>query len=117
MPFGRWQTNWYCGKASRWYHDASMVVRVRFGQQTAVSDRRARKRGVAQALALLLKPAVLMASVLGCWRIGADLKWTSGFAISSGPFCYWQTWLGIALFLQVTSSMLGRYANRQTAAS
>lgn len=75
------------------------------------------KQRIGQMTALLLKPAVLVASVLGFWRIGADLKWMGDFAISWGLFYFWETWLRIAAVLHVTSGKLGRYANRLMVAS
>jgi len=68
-------------------------------------------RRVALAAASLLTAAALMAGVLGLWRIGADLKWTSNFAISSGLFSHWQVWLGAAFLLEVCAHFLNRYGN------
>lgn len=86
-----------------------MRVRIRLGKRLPVSTKRAKNRRVAQAIAALLKPAALMAGVLGLWRIASDFNWTGGFAISSGLFSHWQVWLGGAAVLQLCSYALNRY--------
>ncbi len=68
-------------------------------------------------VAALLNPAALMAFVLAFWRIAADLKWTSNFAISSGLFSHWQVWMGGAALLQFCSYALNRYGKSDQAAS
>jgi hypothetical protein len=73
-------------------------------------------RRLALAAAALMTPAALMAGVLGVWRIGADLKWTSGFAIASGLFSHWQVWLGVAFVLQLCAHILNRYGRGGNAA-
>lgn len=86
-----------------------MRVRIRLGTRVPVSNKRAKNRRRAQAVAVLLKPAVLIAAVLGCWRIASDFNWAGGFAFSSGLFSHWQVWLGGAAVLQLCSSALNRY--------
>ena len=86
-----------------------MLVRIRLGKHTPVGSKRATNRRVAQAIAALLKPAALVACVLGCWRIASDFNWTGGFAIPSGLFSHWQVWLGGAAVLQLCSHALNRY--------
>jgi len=86
-----------------------MRVRIRLGQRIPVSSKRAKNRRVAQAIAVLLKPAVLIAALLGCWKFASDFNWTGGFAIPSGLFSHWQVWLGGAAVLQLCSSVLNRY--------
>lgn len=86
-----------------------MLVRIRFGKGLPVSSKRAKNRRLAQGVAVLLKPAALAASVLGCWRIAADFNWTGGFAIATGVFSHWQVWLGGAAVLQLCSYALNRY--------
>jgi len=94
-----------------------MLVRIRFGKRSPVGSKRAKNRRFAQALAVLLKPAALGASVLGCWRIASDFNWTGGFAISSGLFSHWQVWLGGAAALQLCSHALNRYGKGDRTAS
>jgi len=96
-----------------------MVIRIRFAKP-AVRRPEAGKPGAAYAqhnrrmalaIASLMTPAALMAGVLGLWRIGADLKWTSGFAIPSGLFSHWQVWLAVAFVLQLCAHILNRYGS------
>jgi hypothetical protein len=94
-----------------------MLVRIRFGKATSVGTKRAKNRRVAQAIAVLLRPAALAASVLGLWRLAADFNWAGGFAISSGLFSHWQIWLGGAAVLQLCSYALNRYGRGGRAAS
>jgi hypothetical protein len=94
-----------------------MLVRIRFGKRPPASSKRAKNRRIAQTVAVLLKPAALMAAVLGCWRIAADFNWAGGFAIASGPFSHWQVWLGGAALLQLCSYALNRYGRSDRAAS
>jgi hypothetical protein len=57
----------------------------------------------------LLKPAALMAAVLGFWRLGVDLDWTKEFVIERGLFSHWQVWFALAGLLLLASNRL-RYA-------
>ena len=59
----------------------------------------------------LLTPAAVMAGVLGVWRIGNDLDWTSGFFIPAGLFSHWQVWIAIAVALQMAAAHLKRAAS------
>ena len=87
-----------------------MVVRIRFEKGRAIRNRGPKpNRKLALALAALLTPAALIASVLAAWRIAADLNVASGFAIPSGIFSHWQVWLGAAVALQLCSRVLNRY--------
>lgn len=94
-----------------------MRVRIRLGKRPPVDRKRAKNRRVAQAIAVLLKPAALVACVLGCWRIASDMNWAGGFAISSGLFSHWQVWLGGAAVLQLCSRALNRYGRGDRTAS
>jgi len=86
-----------------------MVVRIRFAKGSRLGNKRSGNRKFALVTAALLSPVALMASVLGLWRIAADLKFTNSFAIPSGLFSHWQVWLGAAAALQLCSRMLNRY--------
>ena|ERR1041385_538902 len=92
-----------------------MKVRIRFGKSVKVRKNRLRNHRLALLAGALLMPAALAAWVLGFWRIAADLNWTSQFAIQSGPFSYWQVWLGLGALLQWCSRMLNRYGKREDA--
>jgi len=86
-----------------------MRVRIRFGRGARIAHKPHEKRHVAAAVGSLLTPAAVGASILGLWRIAADLKWTSEFAIPNGFFSHWQVWLAAAALLQLCSHLLGRY--------
>ena len=94
-----------------------MVVRIRLGKRPARDVRRAQNRRAALAVAALLTPSALMACVLGFWRIAADFKWTSSFAIASGVFSHWQVWVGGAALLQFCAYALNRYGRTDPTAS
>src|ERR1035438_9385272 len=89
-----------------------MLVRIRIGKGPTLSVRRRKKQKMAHALAALLTPVALMAFALGIWRIAAGLQWAGNFAISSGVFSYWETWIGLGVALQLGSRVLGRYGSR-----
>ena len=101
-----------------------MLIRIRFAKPSrprretgpAGAVYRRHNRRLALAAASLLTAAAVMAGVLGFWRIGAELKWTGGFAIDSGVFSHWQVWLGVAVFLQVCAHILNRYGRGGNAA-
>jgi hypothetical protein len=86
-----------------------MVIRIRFGKGPGIRKKRRSGRRAALAMAALLTPGAVMALVLACWRIAADLSWTSSFAISSGLFSHWQVWIAAAALLQLCSHLLNRY--------
>ena len=68
-------------------------------------------RRLATGVAVLLQPAVLAAFVLAVWRFGTDVGWTREFVISAGPLSHWQTWVAIAVLLQLAVIALNRYGN------
>jgi hypothetical protein len=88
-----------------------MVVRIRFGKGRQVQRIKGKNRKAALALSALMTPAAVMASVLGLWRLGADMKMTGAFAISSGLFSHWQVWMGFAALLQRGAWALDRYGH------
>jgi hypothetical protein len=94
-----------------------MVVRIRFAKGSKLGNTRNGNRKFALVTAALLSPVALMASVLGLWRIAADLKFTNSFAIATGLFSHWQVWLGAAVALQLCSRMLNRYGRGGDAAT
>ena len=94
-----------------------MVVRVRFGRGRRVVRAKGKNRRVALALSALMTPAAVMASVLGLWRLAADMKWAGEFAISSGLFSHWQVWLVFAALLQRCAWVLNRYGQHRDRAS
>ena len=94
-----------------------MVVRIRFGHGPKVGKTRKKNQRVALAVSGLLTPAAVLAAILAMWRLAADLKWTSSFAIPTGLFSHWQVWLGCAVFLQLCSRALNRYGRSEEAVS
>ena len=86
-----------------------MLVRIRFGRGQPLYRGKGKNRRLALALGALLTPAAVMASVLGLWRLAADMKWTGEFGISSGLFSHWQVWFASAVALQGGASALNRY--------
>ena len=95
-----------------------MIVRIRFGRGTKVGNKPRRPSRIALGVAGLLTPAAVLATVLGLWRIAADMNWTGTFAIPDGFFSHWQVWLGAAVLLQLCAHLLNRYAKSgETAAS
>ncbi len=63
----------------------------------------------ALALAELLTPATVVAAAFAVWRIAADLNWAGSFAIPSGLFSHWQSWVGAVVILQLCSRILNRF--------
>ena len=88
-----------------------MHVRIRLGRGRRVKQSRPEIRRLATGLSVLLQPAVLAAFVLAAWRFGTDVGWTREFVISTGAFSHWQTWLAIAVILQVAVVALNRYGS------
>jgi hypothetical protein len=86
-----------------------MVVRIRLSSETRVRQKRRKNQHVALAMAALLTPAAVMACVLACWRLAADLNATGQFPIPNGLFSHWQIWLALAASLQFWATVLNRY--------
>jgi hypothetical protein len=93
-----------------------MVVRIRFARGPKLVPGKKHNQRLAVAVASLLTPVAVMASVLACWRVAADLDLAGSFAIPTGPFSHWQFWLGTAIALQICSRLLNKYAKRGTTA-
>jgi hypothetical protein len=58
-------------------------------------------------------PAVLMAYVLGIWRLASDLGMAGEFTIT-GLFSHWQVWIAVAALLHIGSASLNRYGRGGT---
>lgn len=86
-----------------------MVVKIKFGKGSIVVMNRKKNRRAALAMAALLDPAAVMALALALWGMAAELNWVGGFAISSGLFSHWETWLGAAVALELCAFALNRY--------
>jgi hypothetical protein len=94
-----------------------MFVRVRFRKVPIVSKNQTKNRRAAMALAALLDPAALLALTLALWGIAARFKWLGVFAIASGLFSHWETWLGAAAALELCALALDRYGGSGGAAA
>jgi hypothetical protein len=94
-----------------------MVVRIRFGKRSVVGRNWSENRRAALALAALLDPAAVMALALGLWGIAAELSWVSSFAIPSGLFSHWETWMAAAAGLEFCAAALNRYGKSGGAAA
>ena len=86
-----------------------MVVRIRLGVGARLQKKQRKNRHVALALAALITPVAVMASVLALWRLAADLKFTGDFPIAQGLFSHWQVWTVTGAALQFCAILLNRY--------
>jgi hypothetical protein len=89
-----------------------MQVRIRLRRGSRVKRKARKNQRVALAAAALLKPAALMACVLGLWRLAADAGAAGQFAIPTGLFSHWQVWVGGAAALELLSVLLNWYGDR-----
>ncbi len=90
-----------------------MVIKIRLQTGPRVRHKPRKNQHLALALAALITPATVMASVLALWRLAADLKITGAFPISEGLFSHWQTWLAATLLLQGGAILLNRYGKAE----
>jgi|SRR5580658_5227877 hypothetical protein len=60
----------------------------------------------ADVLVALVTPSAVVASVMGLWRLTADLGWTESFPISTGFFSHWLVWIVLAIGLKFGASAL-----------
>ena len=94
-----------------------MVVRIRFDKRSVAGKNRNGNRRAALAFAALLDPAAVMALALGLWSVAAELKWVGSFAIPSGLFSHWETWMAAAAGLEFCAAALNRYGKSGGAAA
>ena len=94
-----------------------MVVRIKFVKTSTADKNRNKNRRAAMALAALLDPAALMALALALWDMAAAQHWVGSFAITSGVFSHWETWLSAAAALELCALALNRYGNNGGAAA
>ena len=90
-----------------------MLVRIRFSNGPRVRRNQRKNQHLALGLAALLTPAAIIAIVLACWRLSADLRATGQFPISVGLFSHWQVWLTGAAILEFLAIILNRYGNAE----
>jgi len=60
----------------------------------------------ADVLVALVTPSAVVASVMGLWRLTADMGWTESFPISTGFFSHWLVWIVLAIGLKFGASAL-----------
>ena len=94
-----------------------MIIRIRVGRGAKVGKGTRKNRRLAAVAAALLSPAALIAAALALWGVTADMGVTRSFAIPSGFFSHWQTWLAMAAILQVCSRRLNRYSREEAPAA
>ena len=92
---------------SNCYEDVSMRIRIRLEIAAAPALKSARG-SFAAVLAGLLPPAALVLLAMALWRLAADLRLATGFAVSNGVFSHWQAWAAGALLLQSVYWLLNR---------
>jgi hypothetical protein len=90
-----------------------MMVRIKLQQGRPIQRKVGKNRLVASAIGTLLMPAVLMAYVLGIWRLASDLGMAGQFTIT-GLFSHWQVWIALAAMLHIGSASLNRYGRGGT---
>jgi hypothetical protein len=90
-----------------------MIVRIRLSSGTQLRQKAHKNQHIALAMASLLTPAAVMACVLACWRLAADIDATGQFPIPNGLFSHWQVWLTLAASLQFCATLLNRYGKPQ----
>ena len=89
-----------------------MRIRIRF--ETAPAP--ALKSAAASFAALsagLLPPAALVLLAMALWRLAADLRLATGFAVSEGVFSHWQVWAAGAVALESLAWLLNRRGVRR----
>jgi hypothetical protein len=87
-----------------------MKIRIRLKYEHAVRRTVALNRQAAMIVSSLMAPISLMAWALGGWRLLADLKMASEFAIESGLFSHWQVWIAVGIVLQFAAFLLHRFS-------
>lgn len=60
-------------------------------------------------LSELLGPAVFTVYAFAAWSLASNLGWTNSFIFSAGPLANWIVWLGMAILLNVSASILKRH--------
>ncbi len=66
---------------------------------------------------LVLTPVAVLAAVLGLWRFGADVGWTSHFFIAGGLFSRYQFWIAAAIGAHGSALIVNRWVANRSADS
>jgi hypothetical protein len=90
-----------------------MIIRIRLGNGPRVRRNHRKNQHLALGLAALLTPVAVMAIVLACWRLSADLRVSGEFPIGAGLFSHWQVWLTGAAIVEFLAIILNRYGNAE----
>jgi hypothetical protein len=69
----------------------------------------------ASLLSDLMGPGVFLAYSLTAWSFASNLGWTGPFLVSTGPLSNWLVWLGFAVSLNVSASILKRRTQSEVA--
>jgi hypothetical protein len=94
-----------------------MRVRIRYAKSRPSTERRYRNQRAASVFAVLLQPGAVAAGAMAVWRLMSEFGLAARFAIPSGVFSYWQTWLAVAGVIQYCATALNRYGNGGGAAA
>ncbi len=89
-----------------------MVVRIRLGRGSAVSQRAGKNSRIARVSATVLTLVSISLGSFGLWRVGSDLGWAGDFVFTSGILSHWQVWIGGAIAVQYLVWQLSQYARR-----
>ena len=57
----------------------------------------------------LMGPAVFTVYSMAAWSLASNLGWTDSFIFLSGPLANWIVWLGLAILLNLSASVLKRH--------
>lgn len=83
-------------------------MRVAIRIQPQLGWRRSVSHDLTTGLDLSLRAAAALSAVLGLWRLGADMGWTSEFFIPAGLLSHWQVWFAVAIGMKAASTGLNR---------
>jgi hypothetical protein len=87
-----------------------MIVRIRFGRGTLVTNRKGKNSRAARLLASLLSLVAISFAIFGFWRLGQDLDILGDFVFPSGLLSHWQVWIAAAAATQYAVWRLMRYS-------
>jgi hypothetical protein len=90
--------------------EISMVVRIRFARGPLVRKGRVKNANSLQIAPTLLTLVSIGSTLMGVWKVSADMGWAQAFAIDSGAFSHAQVWLALGAATQAGSWRLSRFA-------
>lgn len=86
-----------------------MVVRIRFARGPLVRKGRVKNTYSLQIVSTLLTLVSIGSTLMGVWKVSADMGWAQAFAIDAGTFSHFQVWLALGAAAQAASWRLTRY--------